>query len=561
MNRQQQPQHQQIPIQRFQAPTAREALAMARAAFGDDTLILSNRQLDNGVEVMASTEAALTQQTSMSAQAAQMQQQPQTQTQTQPQMLELPFPLPLYQASDNADAPTVAKANAQTPAPRPAVSAPAVSEQSVNADTEQLAMSTLSFQDYVRERMLRRQQQTADNATATQSAAAAPQAAATAAAAATPAVPATPVPARQAAPAAIAPAAIAPASFAAAAPVAAQPAQPAQYAPAEQSAPTAPVSYSPVFAAPAEDSASVVMAELQAMKRLMEDRFNTLSWLGQARQNPLHSNLMLKLVRAGYSPSLARTLLEPLANETDPAAAVRSVMLSLEYMLGVSTDTPSLIDEGGVFALIGATGVGKTTTTAKLAAQCAKLHGASSVGLVTLDTHRAGAHEQLRAHGRGMGVVAHLAHDREELRELLALLSGKRIVLVDTAGIAPRDPRRNELLELLDLPSIKRVLVLNAGAHGDTLDEVATAFQPTGTNYAILSKTDEAAKTGPALDTLIRHRLVLRGVADGQRVPEDWQVPDAAALVRASMRASQRSAFDPRGADMDFYFSPAECTV
>ncbi|MDB5879662.1 MAG: flagellar biosynthesis protein FlhF [Variovorax sp.] len=521
MNPQQQPRQQHIPIQRFQAPTAREALAMARAAFGDETLILSNRQLTNGVEVMASTEAALSQQHESAPSAFSA-----SSTSSMPQTLALP--LPLSQASSETVEPV---AVVKAPVPQAAVS-----EQSVNADTEQLAMSTLSFQDYVRERMLRRQQDTSG----------------------APAAPAVekPEPARQAAPFFAAP------SFNNAAPAAA----PVVVQPPVQVASPAPASIAPVMptmAAPqaAEDASHVVMAELQAMKRLMEDRFNTLSWLGQARQNPLHSNLMLKLVRAGYSPSLARTLLEPLVNETDPAAAVREIMLSLECMLGVSTDTPSLVDEGGVFALIGATGVGKTTTTAKLAAQCARLHGAASVGLVTLDTHRAGAHEQLRAYGRSMGVVAHLAHDRAELKELLALLAGKKMVLVDTAGIAPRDTRCQELLGLLDLPSIKRVLVLNAGAHGDTLDEVATAFQPAGTNYAILSKTDEAAKTGPAIDTLIRHRLVLRGVADGQRVPEDWQAPDAAALVRASMRATQRSAFDPRGADMDFYFSPAECAV
>lgn len=511
MNPQQQPQQQHIPIQRFQAPTAREALAMARAAFGDETLILSNRQLANGVEVMASTEAALSQQQSAPSASS---------TSSMSQTLALP--LPLSQASSETAEPVVA-AKASVPQA-------AASEQSVNADTEQLAMSTLSFQDYVRERMLRRQQDTPATPVAEKAETAKPAAPSFAA-------PFVAQPALQAAPVAAAPAVAAPVA------AIAQPVQP------------------PAFATAPDDTSHVVMAELQAMKRLMEDRFNTLSWLGQARQNPLHSNLMLKLVRAGYSPSLARTLLEPLANETDPAAAVREIMLSLECMLGVSTDTPSLVDEGGVFAMIGATGVGKTTTTAKLAAQCARLHGAHSVGLVTLDTHRAGAHEQLRAYGRSIGVVAHLAHDRAELKELLALLAGKKMVLVDTAGIAPRDTRRQELLGLLDLPSIKRVLVLNAGAHGDTLDEVATAFQPAGTNYAILSKTDEAAKTGPAIDTLIRHRLVLRGVADGQRVPEDWQAPDAAALVRASMRATQRSAFDPRGADMDFYFSPAECAV
>jgi flagellar biosynthesis protein FlhF len=303
------------------------------------------------------------------------------------------------------------------------------------------------------------------------------------------------------------------------------------------------------------------MGELHSMKQLMEERFNTLAWLGQARQDPIHSNLMLKMVRAGYSPTLARSVLEPITIGSDANHAVRSVMSALERMLPVQPESQSIAQEGGVFALIGATGVGKTTTIAKLAAQGVRLHGAHNVGLITLDTQRAGAHEQLRSFARSLGLVAHLAHDRAALAEMLTLLSGKKLVLVDTAGIAPRDPRRRELLDLLDMPSIKRVLVLNAGAHGDTLDEMAESFKIGGTRQAILSKTDEATKLGPALDTLMRHELVLRGVAHGQRVPEDWKAANAGELVRESMRSAQRSPFDPRTADMDFFFSPAACAV
>jgi len=457
-------------IQRFHAPTAREALALARAAFGDATLILSNRQVPTGVEVMAATEEALA---------------------------------PLETAPE---APV-----AEAAAPPEAAPAPVV-EDGVQADVEQLAMSTLSFQDYVRERMLRRQHgQPAPAALPRED---------------------KPLPAPRAA---------------IAAPVA---------APAPIEVPAAPL------AAPAApDTSRAVLDELDGLKRLMEERFNTLAWLGQARQDPIHSNLMLKLVRAGYSPALARTVLEPIACGIDVGDTVRAVMDALQRMLPIVPDAPTIPEEGGVFALIGATGVGKTTTIAKLAAQCARQHGTASVGLITLDTHRAGAHEQLRAYGRGLGVVAHLAHDRPALQEMLDLLSGKRLVLIDTAGISPRDLRRRELLDLLDLPAIQRVLVLNAGAHGDTLDDIATAFKPGGTQQAVLTKIDEASKLGPALDVLIRHQFQLRGVGDGQRIPEDWQAPDAEALVRSSMRAAQRSPFDPRTADMDFFFSPAACPV
>ena len=558
-------------IQRFHAPTAREALALARAAFGDATLILSNRQTGTGVEVMASTEEALSPLGVLRSE---------TQSPSQP-----PAPQPLapswaaVPAAPVARRPVQAAAAASSPYALVSTSG-ATTEEVVQADVEQLAMSTLSFQDYVRERMLRRQTESAPAAMA-------------------PASAPMPAPVRsQAQPQAFAPvvppsvaAVLEPEPMAAAwAPVARELVEPAapipEPAPVPAPAPApAPVSIAasapmasiaPIVVRPAgsepapagvgvgADATRVLMAELDAMKRLMEERFNTLSWLGHARRDPVHSNLMLRLVRAGYSPALAREVLEPLAgiDQADDDGHLADAMLrTLERRLGIDPQAPSMVEEGGTFALIGATGVGKTTTIAKLASQCASQWGAASVGLVTLDVQRAGAHEQLRAFGRELGIVAHQAHDRAELVEMLSLLSGKRLVLVDTAGIAPRDPQRRDLLDLIDVPGIKRVVVLNAGAHGDTLDEIATAFTADGTYQAVLSKIDEAAKIGPALDVLMRHRMTLRGVTDGQRVPQDWKAADARELVDLSMHAGQRTPIDPVAADMDFYFSPAACAL
>jgi flagellar biosynthesis protein FlhF len=224
----------------------------------------------------------------------------------------------------------------------------------------------------------------------------------------------------------------------------------------------------------------------------------------------------------------------------------------------LKTSSATLHEEGGSYALIGATGVGKTTTVAKLAGQCAKVHGAASVGMVTLDTHRVGGHEQLREHGRTLGIVAHLAHDRAALQDLLGLLSNKRMVLIDTTGLAPRDPGKDDSLSVLDLPGIKRLLVLNAGSHGDTLDDVVGAFRSGEVQQAVLSKLDEAVKLGPVLDVAIRHQLVLRGVTTGQKVPQDWAAADAGELVRQSMRAIGKSAFDPKTEDLGFFFIQPE---
>lgn len=467
-------------IQRFTAPTSREALAKARLVFGDGTLILFNRATENGVEVVATAEDSLA-------------------------------------ALDRGQSAASSHSSNTT---RPA-SPPTYQEvaSKVEDDATQLSMSTLSFQDYVRERMLRKRHESAQQQ---------------------PEVPA-PSPAPQERPR-----------------VALTQRIPADITVASNK----PARKAQMTVAPSTNTQQGIVDELHAMKDLIEDRFNTLTWLGEARQNPIQSNLMLKLIRAGYSPTLSRTILERMPEEMDAAQSVRWVMDVLERNLRTDSDGPALQEEGGVFALIGATGVGKTTTAAKLAGLCARTHGAGSVGLITLDTYRVGAQEQLRAYGKMLGVVAHLAHDKAALQDLLGLLSNKKMVLIDTTGLAPRDPRKREMMELLDLPNVKRLLVLNAGGHGDTLDDVVSAFKSPNAQQVIFSKIDEAVKLGPAIDAAIRHQLVLRGVTTGQRVPEDWEAADAAKLVRASMRTSGSSAFDPKASDLGFFFNqPAGSTM
>ena len=470
-------------IQRFTAATSREALAKARLAFGEGTLILSNRPTEHGVEVVATAEDTLA-------------------------------------SLDRAVNPAAGKA--QTAPRRP--TAPASYQEvasKVEEDAEQLAMSTLSFQDYVRERMLRRRHEAAQGSA--QEALPAPA----------------PAPSERPRPPALTQR------------IAVDVAPPAPKPVAVRKPQTLPA------------TAAVnkgVMDELHAMKELIEDRFNTLTWLGQARQNPIQSNMMLKMIRAGYSPTLSRAILERMPEDMDAAESVRWVMDVLERNLRTDAGTPALHEEGGVFALIGATGVGKTTTAAKLAGLCARTHGPGSVGLITLDTYRVGAHEQLRAYGKMLGVVAHLAHDKAALQDLLGLLSNKKMVLIDTTGIAPRDPRKRELMELLDLPAIKRLLVLNAGGHGDTLDEAVNCFKTNTSQQAIFSKIDEAVKLGPAIDAAIRHQLQLRGITTGQRVPEDWEPAVAAKLVRMSMRTAGISAYDPKVSDLGFFFSQPTST-
>ena len=506
-------------IQRFTAVTSREAMAKARNAFGDSAVILSSRATDDGFEVMAAAEESLA---SMAPQASLM-------------------------PRNDRITPIVTRRSGSRPGRPPQFDDE--EDDSVEADTEALAMSTLSFQDYVRERMLRKRRGESVDEPVTLAAPAQRAAAKPAPRMAAPAPAARPE-TQEAAPAAR----TAPAAAQAQRSVVPPPILTRASAPADKASAAASVAEHG-FAAPAP--AGNVAAELTALKDLMEERFNTLAWLGNTRQNPVQSQLMLKLIRAGYSPAMARSVLERVPAASAAPEAQRWVQDTINRNVKTAAPGQSLCDEGGVVALIGATGVGKTTTAAKLAAQCIKQYGAGSVGLITLDTYRVSGYEQLRAYGRMLGVVAHLAHDRAALKDLLALLASKRMVIIDTAGLGQRDQRIQDMLDVLDMPSIKKVLVLNAGSHGDTLDDVLTAFKASTLHGVVLSKVDEAVKLGPSIDALIRHQVVLRGVANGQRVPEDWQDPDANALVRMSFGTEGKSAYDPLASEMGLYFSQA----
>jgi flagellar biosynthesis protein FlhF len=304
---------------------------------------------------------------------------------------------------------------------------------------------------------------------------------------------------------------------------------------------------------PGVDSDSgAMLKELRAMRGLIEDRFGALAFMEKLQRQPRQAQLTQQLLEQGFSPALIRKLTDSLPAEGDAMAWAANV---LERNLMAASAEAALEDSGGVFALIGATGVGKTTSTAKLAAAFATRHGAANLGLITLDAYRLGAHEQLRAYGRILGVPVHTAHDRASLDDLLELLAGKKMVLVDTAGMAQRDARTRELLDMLSHDSINRLLVVNASAQGETIEDVLHAYRAGSCRGVVLSKLDEAVKLGPALDAMIRHKLKVLAVANGQRVPEDWHRLSSNALVHQALQTSAPSAWRMDAGDVNLVFA------
>lgn len=298
-----------------------------------------------------------------------------------------------------------------------------------------------------------------------------------------------------------------------------------------------------------------VMQALGALRGAMESRIDGLLWGERLKRAPVGVTVYRTLLGAGFSAALARALTERLPAELDREAALAWAQQELTRKLPIQADEDKLWGDGGVFALVGPTGVGKTTTTAKLAARCVLKFGAENVAMLTTDGYRIGAHEQLLIYGRILGVPVLPAGDAAALRQALSELGARRVILMDTVGMSQRDRQVAEQAAMLCGAGreVRRLLVLNAASHGDTLDEVAHAYRqdnlgaPLG---CIVSKVDEATHLGAVLDTAIRHRLPLHYVSNGQKVPENLLSPNAAKLVdRALAIATARSLFAPSDAD------------
>jgi flagellar biosynthesis protein FlhF len=288
--------------------------------------------------------------------------------------------------------------------------------------------------------------------------------------------------------------------------------------------------------AQAEIVPAEVMDEIRSLRKMFEQHLAGVAWGESARSEPVKTEILRQMLDAGFSPRFARELLAQLPRELNAQEALAWVKGGADRsLLTISADN-DIVDRGGIYALVGPTGVGKTTTTAKLAARCVLRHGASKVALVTTDGYRIGAHEQLRIYGRILGVSVHLVKDGDELKQTLVDLQHKHMVLVDTMGMSQRDRMVGEQVAMFGNSSVKRLLLLSATGRGDTLDDVVRAYNGPDLAGCILSKVDEAAGLASAIDVIIRHGLRLHYVSNGQRVPEDLHLPNRAYLLHRAFK-------------------------
>ncbi|HYI85883.1 MAG TPA: flagellar biosynthesis protein FlhF [Burkholderiales bacterium] len=332
------------------------------------------------------------------------------------------------------------------------------------------------------------------------------------------------------------------------------PAQPIADAPVEQPAPPrhrfalpptpqvempAPVAAPAVIEAPvaAAQAADIdgILSEIQSLKTLLRKDIAAFASMETAPASTGRSQVLRELLNAGFSAQLSRKLAGEAELTRPEAQAMDAVAERLAGELQIA-EADEMINKGGVYALVGPTGVGKTTTVAKLAARAVVRFGASKVALLTTDSYRIGAHDQLRIYGRILSVPVHTIRDAADLTAVLAELAGRHLILIDTIGMSQRDRMVAEQAAMLSASAqVKRVLLVSTTANTATLNQVVSAYKSSGVHGCILTKTDEAANLAPALDAVIRHELPVHYITDGQRVPEDLQLPEAAALVRDAL--------------------------
>ena len=281
-------------------------------------------------------------------------------------------------------------------------------------------------------------------------------------------------------------------------------------------------------------------SELKSLKGMLVNQLSGLSWGNEVQYHPIRARLIQRLMSLGLSPKLSKDIVSGVNEEHDFEHNWRIALGELAHR--IPTGENEIIEKGGIVALVGATGVGKTTSIAKLAARYTLKHGPHRVALVTTDNYRVAAHEQLRSYARIMGIPMRVTGDEASLREALDSLQDKELILIDTAGMSQRDMLLNKQFAMLQaegLPEIKTYLTLATNCQRSVLSETSTKFKEMNLTGCILTKVDETTSLGGAITVAIENNLPISYLCDGQKVPEDMHLARPHVIVSRSVSVMQ----------------------
>jgi flagellar biosynthesis protein FlhF len=305
------------------------------------------------------------------------------------------------------------------------------------------------------------------------------------------------------------------------------------------------------------DEVLAMRRELDELKSMLRAQLQTTAPVQQHLPDAIETDATLLAIkrrfeRMGLSPALVQRLVSGIEPGLALESAWKTVLARLSDALPVVGE--SIVERGGIIAFVGATGVGKTTSIGKLAAQYVLQHGSSGVALVTTDSYRIAAHEQLRTFGRILDVPVRVVDEHHCLDEVLGSLRHKRLVLVDTAGMSTSEQQKEEVLAMLGDSSfrIKKFLVLPCTAQRQVLEMACAHFKPLGLNGCVLSKLDESVSLGEAISVVAESRLPVAYLADGQKIPDNIEVARSRGLISRAVVVSQRQVKQPVDESVSF---------
>jgi flagellar biosynthesis protein FlhF len=314
-----------------------------------------------------------------------------------------------------------------------------------------------------------------------------------------------------------------------------------------RTAPTPAPVPSPVITAPAralpDAGYLAVQREIKDLRELLQGELAHMSWNDKRLREPMQARVLEQLIAMDIAADIALSLakISPKRTSVEDPSSIPLALLARHLPVVDKLD----VVNGGVIALVGPTGAGKTTTIAKLAARWSLKHGSDDLALVSTDGYRIGAREQLTSYARILGAPMHVANTGRDLARVLERLKSKKLVLIDTAGMGPRDVRLSEQLAALQLGAARARVLLALPAHGEgqALEEIVASFAPVAPVACVLTKVDEAASLGAVLSTTLRHKLRIAYLCTGQRVPEDLYPAHQRRLwlIRAALKLKERA--------------------
>jgi len=280
--------------------------------------------------------------------------------------------------------------------------------------------------------------------------------------------------------------------------------------------------------------------EIQTLRSLLEQQLTGLAWGETERRNPLRAKLLRQILELDFHSTLARDIADYVGESSDYTNAWQTALTYVTDNFPINADE---LSSGGIFALLGPTGAGKTTSVAKLASRYALRYGRNNVAMITIDNYRVGAHEQLKTYARIFDIPMKVATNAASLDEAVRGFGERKYIFIDSAGLSYLDTRLNSQFEILQTSknNVQKIMVLPSTYHRSTLDEIMRCYAKLKLHSCIITKLDETTSLGGAVSTVMKHNLPVSFYCDGQKIPDALHVANAHALINQSVLIARKT--------------------